>query len=376
MSWSIRRRARSNAAPPTCWSTAADVLDDSSAATGHADRLRAALARARHRSDGDGAQRHDRAAGPARCRSQRATASDLAAAVNEVISSLDPSFRAQELSFAVSLIGGNVELLEAAERRTWLAAPRSAASPKACRERSPRRRSAPPPTSIRIRCGCTTACAARSGSAWPCWSPISAGCSTPSGSCSAPCRCCGRTRSTPARTCYAGWSARSPASSSAPGCIELIGTNQTAAVVPAAGGDPLRRDRSGGHLVRRRPGRVHADAGDPVQHHRAGRLARRAAAGRGHRDRLWGQPAGRAAVLAARRCSRLAHGARRGVHRQRRLPVRRGGVRDAALRRHAVPRRPLRPTTRCGLRLPDGGSTTPSAATWPSAAPSRCRWPT
>jgi uncharacterized membrane protein YccC len=37
----------------------------------------------------------------------------------EVITSLDPSFRAQELSFAVSLIGGNVELMEAAERRTW-----------------------------------------------------------------------------------------------------------------------------------------------------------------------------------------------------------------------------------------------------------------
>jgi uncharacterized membrane protein YccC len=39
--------------------------------------------------------------------------------VTEVITSLDPSFRAQELSFAVSLIGGNVVLLEAAERRNW-----------------------------------------------------------------------------------------------------------------------------------------------------------------------------------------------------------------------------------------------------------------
>ena len=44
---------------------------------------------------------------------------ELDAGVTEVITSLDPSFRAQELSFAVSLIGSNVELMEAAERRTW-----------------------------------------------------------------------------------------------------------------------------------------------------------------------------------------------------------------------------------------------------------------
>jgi hypothetical protein len=40
--------------------------------------------------------------------------------VNEFISSLDPSFRAQELSFAVSLIGRNIDLTAAAERRNWL----------------------------------------------------------------------------------------------------------------------------------------------------------------------------------------------------------------------------------------------------------------
>jgi uncharacterized membrane protein YccC len=39
--------------------------------------------------------------------------------VNEFISSLDPSFRAQELSFAVSLIGRNIDLAAAAERRSW-----------------------------------------------------------------------------------------------------------------------------------------------------------------------------------------------------------------------------------------------------------------
>jgi len=37
-----------------------------------------------------------------------------------LVTSLDPSFRAQELSFAVSLIAANIELTAAAERRGWL----------------------------------------------------------------------------------------------------------------------------------------------------------------------------------------------------------------------------------------------------------------
>jgi len=40
--------------------------------------------------------------------------------VGEFITSLDPSFRAQELGFAVSSIGSNIDLAAAAERRTWL----------------------------------------------------------------------------------------------------------------------------------------------------------------------------------------------------------------------------------------------------------------
>jgi hypothetical protein len=40
--------------------------------------------------------------------------------VNDFITSLDPSFRAQELSFAVSTIAGNIDLTAAAERRGWL----------------------------------------------------------------------------------------------------------------------------------------------------------------------------------------------------------------------------------------------------------------
>jgi uncharacterized membrane protein YccC len=40
--------------------------------------------------------------------------------VGELITSLDPSFRAQELGFAVSSIGEAIDLAAAAERRTWL----------------------------------------------------------------------------------------------------------------------------------------------------------------------------------------------------------------------------------------------------------------
>lgn len=40
--------------------------------------------------------------------------------VSEVIDALDPSFRAQEISFVVSLIGRNIELAARAERRSWL----------------------------------------------------------------------------------------------------------------------------------------------------------------------------------------------------------------------------------------------------------------
>jgi len=51
-----------------------------------------------------------------------AAATDPAAGgepASEFITSLDPAFRAQELSYAVSLIARNVELTAAAERRSW-----------------------------------------------------------------------------------------------------------------------------------------------------------------------------------------------------------------------------------------------------------------
>jgi len=52
--------------------------------------------------------------------SPRATTA-RAPGASEFITSLDPSFRAQELAFAVSSIGANIDLTAAAERRGWLA---------------------------------------------------------------------------------------------------------------------------------------------------------------------------------------------------------------------------------------------------------------
>jgi uncharacterized membrane protein YccC len=53
----------------------------------------------------------------------RAAAGDVAVAdsTGSVLSAIDPSFRAQELSFVVAAIGRNIDLAAAAERRSWLA---------------------------------------------------------------------------------------------------------------------------------------------------------------------------------------------------------------------------------------------------------------
>jgi uncharacterized membrane protein YccC len=45
---------------------------------------------------------------------------DVEMQISEFITSLDPSFRAQELAFAVSLVGRNIDLAAAAERRSWV----------------------------------------------------------------------------------------------------------------------------------------------------------------------------------------------------------------------------------------------------------------
>jgi uncharacterized membrane protein YccC len=54
-----------------------------------------------------------------RAASRRAESFMLDEHVDEVINALDPSFRAQELSFVASLIGRNIDLAVRAERRTW-----------------------------------------------------------------------------------------------------------------------------------------------------------------------------------------------------------------------------------------------------------------
>ncbi len=45
---------------------------------------------------------------------------DVEMQISEFITSLDPSFRAQELAFAVSLVAGNIDRAAAAERRSWV----------------------------------------------------------------------------------------------------------------------------------------------------------------------------------------------------------------------------------------------------------------
>ena len=163
---------------------------------------------------------------------------------------------------------------------------------------------------------------------------------------------------------------------SAARCVALIGTNTTVLWVLLPLAVLLAGRRAGGDLLRRRAGRVHADAGDPLQHHPAGGLAGRPGAGRGHRDRLRRQPGGRAAVLAARRGGRARRAlAEAYVDSANYL----AGAVSYGMGRcdRSGPRRPAEPTRRGGGggRRLAAAWTTPSAATWPSAAPSRCRWP-
>ena len=129
--------------------------------------------------------------------------------------------------------------------------------------------SAPAHTSTVTRCGCTTACAARSGSGSPCSSPIRPACSTPSGWSSARSRCCARTRSAPVRTCVRGLSGTVVGFVVGGGAVDRDRHERDLALAPAAARDPVRRRRSRGDLLRRRAGGVHADAGVPVQHHPA-----------------------------------------------------------------------------------------------------------
>ena len=93
----------------------ADLLDavhsNPEALRGALDELRAALAELEL---GDALEL------PAREHTTAENGTAIDARIGAFISSLDPSFRAQELSFIVSQIARNVDLAAAAERRSWL----------------------------------------------------------------------------------------------------------------------------------------------------------------------------------------------------------------------------------------------------------------
>ncbi len=85
---------------------------------GRADDLHRAMAELE--SSLHSMERHATADLPVRRIGAGESAAQQDSEVSEFISSLDPSFRAQELSFAVTMIAHNIELTAAAERRTWV----------------------------------------------------------------------------------------------------------------------------------------------------------------------------------------------------------------------------------------------------------------
>jgi uncharacterized membrane protein YccC len=110
-----RAALRVKEAAATVLDRAADLLD---ARGGSSDELEAALRElaAAH------AKMQEGVTADLPVRSLRPSVGDPAAGgepAGEFITSLDPAFRAEELSYAVSLIARNVELTAAAERRSW-----------------------------------------------------------------------------------------------------------------------------------------------------------------------------------------------------------------------------------------------------------------
>ena len=265
-------------------------------------------------------------------------ASDPAAGgepVSEFITSLDPAFRAEELSYAVSLIARNVELTAAAERRNW-------------RERWLGRQPAGVPGTA-VRGAGTDHVLPRAALglvaqqlAW-CRRAGAGGARReadrgPALVLGGPRRAVGAAleraehragrRSRHARHGSGLHRRRGPARGDR--------HEHHGAVVPAAAGGLSRRGRSGGHLVRWRAGGVHAHTGDLVQHHPADRMARRPGADRRRCHRRRREPGRGCPVLAAGRGGRAPPGAGRGVRRRRGLPRQHGAIRDVTRRpRHA-----------------------------------------
>ena len=144
-----------------------------------------------------------------RCRAERArracTASDRGAGAHRprtrsarFVTSLDPSFRAQELGFTVSRSGRR----RLRRRRATRPGSQRAARPPAGGPRRHVRHGAARARARRSQLGLAAQQPARSarGSRWLCSWPTRPARSTPSGSFWERCRCCARTRSARART--------------------------------------------------------------------------------------------------------------------------------------------------------------------------------
>ena len=246
--------------------------------------------------------------------------------VSEVITSLDPAFRAEELSYAVSLVARTVELTAAAERRSWrdrwlgrqpegVPGMLSAARERITSYLEPH--SVWLHNSLRGAAGLGLAVlAARligvQHSFWVVLGALSVLRSNALNTGQDAIRAMARHGS--------GFHRRR-------GAARGDRHEHDAAVVPAAAGGLSRRGRPSGHLVRWRAGGVHAHAGDLVQHHPAGRMARRPGADRRHCPRGWREPGRGCPVLAAGRGARAPPGAGPGVRRRRRLPRQHGAIR-------------------------------------------------
>ena len=100
------------AAAATMLERGADLLEEPSGPTAQLDRARAKLDDSLAALELTGAERL-----PPAGTADRVACVD---SMRELVSALDPGFRAQELSFAASQIAANIELAAAAERRSWM----------------------------------------------------------------------------------------------------------------------------------------------------------------------------------------------------------------------------------------------------------------
>ena len=251
--------------------------------------------------------------------------------VSEFITSLDPAFRAEELSYAVSVIARTVELTAAAERRSWRERwlgrqPEGVPGTlSAARERIT---SYLEPHSVWLHnslrgaagLGLAVLAARLTGVQHSFWVVLGALSVLRSNALNT-----GQDAVRAMLGTVAGFIV---------GAALLVGDRHEhhAAVVPAAAGGLPRRGRSGVHLVRRRAGGVHAHRGDLVQHHPADRMARRPGADRRRCPRGRREPGRGCPVLAAGRGGRAPPGAGAGVRRRRGLPRQHGAIRDVTRR--------------------------------------------